>query len=278
MAASGRAALDPRARPPGRLDARADRRLPRGRGDQPGHAVHAHLRPVGLDHVGPRDRAPRPRHRGRPVLEAAADPLHHAVLGLRGRRGALPLADRRPRRRAARVRDDLPGGAPPDRRRLVRRARRGVRRAGAVLELQVRARRGARQLGGAARGARALGVRAPPRRAPRPRALPRPSPERCCGRRSGRSSASTGSGCGSPSRGCARRLVVLGALVPALWFLPEWWGSGDPFRAGRAREQPEPGQRRVRRAPGARAGQPLPQGRDRAGEGRASSSASSTPS
>ena len=37
------------------------------------------------------------------------------------------------------------------------------------------------------------------------------------------------------------RLVVLGALVPALWFLPEWWGSGDPFRAGSRANSPNPG-------------------------------------
>ena len=37
------------------------------------------------------------------------------------------------------------------------------------------------------------------------------------------------------------RLVVLGALVPALWFLPEWWGSGDPFRAGARANNPNPG-------------------------------------
>ena len=120
-------------------------------------------------------------------------------------------------------------------------ARRRVRGAGPVLELQVRARRRARQLRGAARGARALGVRAPPRRAPRPRSLPRPSPARCCGRRSGRSSGSTGSGSGSPSRALRARLVVLAALVPALWFLPEWWGSGDPFRAGARANNPNPG-------------------------------------
>jgi hypothetical protein len=26
------------------------------------------------------------------------------------------------------------------------------------------------------------------------------------------------------------RLVAFAALIPALWFLPEWWGSGDPLR------------------------------------------------
>jgi hypothetical protein len=37
------------------------------------------------------------------------------------------------------------------------------------------------------------------------------------------------------------RLLVLGALVPALWFLPEWWGSGNPFRAGSRASNPNPG-------------------------------------
>jgi hypothetical protein len=37
------------------------------------------------------------------------------------------------------------------------------------------------------------------------------------------------------------RMAVLGALVPALWFLPEWWGSGDPFRAGARANNPNPG-------------------------------------
>jgi hypothetical protein len=37
------------------------------------------------------------------------------------------------------------------------------------------------------------------------------------------------------------RLIVLGALIPALWFLPEWWGSGNPFRAGSRANNPNPG-------------------------------------
>ena len=37
------------------------------------------------------------------------------------------------------------------------------------------------------------------------------------------------------------RMIVLGALIPALWFLPEWWGSGDPFRAGSRANNPNPG-------------------------------------
>jgi hypothetical protein len=37
------------------------------------------------------------------------------------------------------------------------------------------------------------------------------------------------------------RMVALGALIPALWFLPEWWGSNDPFRAGARANAPNPG-------------------------------------
>jgi hypothetical protein len=37
------------------------------------------------------------------------------------------------------------------------------------------------------------------------------------------------------------RLVFFALLIPALWFLPEWWGSGDPFRAGTRANNPNPG-------------------------------------
>jgi hypothetical protein len=37
------------------------------------------------------------------------------------------------------------------------------------------------------------------------------------------------------------RMVGFAALIPALWFLPEWWGSGDPFRAGERANAPNPG-------------------------------------
>jgi hypothetical protein len=37
------------------------------------------------------------------------------------------------------------------------------------------------------------------------------------------------------------RMVLLAPIVPALWFLPEWWGSGDPFRAGVRANTPNPG-------------------------------------
>jgi hypothetical protein len=34
-----------------------------------------------------------------------------------------------------------------------------------------------------------------------------------------------------------RLALGLGALLPALWFLPEWWGSGDPWRSARLARQ-----------------------------------------
>src|ERR671923_1853948 len=37
------------------------------------------------------------------------------------------------------------------------------------------------------------------------------------------------------------RMVAFAALIPALWFLPEWWGSGDPFHAGERANAPNPG-------------------------------------
>jgi hypothetical protein len=37
------------------------------------------------------------------------------------------------------------------------------------------------------------------------------------------------------------RMIGFGVLIPALWFLPEWWGSGDPFRAGSRANAPNPG-------------------------------------
>jgi hypothetical protein len=41
----------------------------------------------------------------------------------------------------------------------------------------------------------------------------------------------------------ARALVAAGfASLPVLWFLPEWWGSGDPLRAMTRAQEPVPGQ------------------------------------
>jgi hypothetical protein len=38
-----------------------------------------------------------------------------------------------------------------------------------------------------------------------------------------------------------KQLVAFAVLVPAVWFLPEWWGSGDPLRAGSRANAPNPG-------------------------------------
>ena len=125
--------------------------------------------------------------------------------------------------------------------RHLRGARRRLRRAGAVREQQVRARRRARQLGAAARRASPVGVRAPPRRPPRPRALPRRRGRAAAARGVAVPRRSTASGCGSPSRACGCGWSCFAVLIPALWFLPEWWGSGDPFRAGARANAPNPG-------------------------------------
>ena len=37
------------------------------------------------------------------------------------------------------------------------------------------------------------------------------------------------------------RMVAFAAVIPALWFLPEWWGSGEPFRAGSRANAPNEG-------------------------------------
>ena len=235
----------------------------------PGHAVHADLRPVGLDHVGPRDRAPRPGHRRAARPGSRCRSLFTTPFSLFGRRrGALPLADRRPRGRPARRRRWPSGsragssaaagtGCSPasfaalalfSSFKFVRDAALGNSEALlAALVLWAFE----RHLDGRRDHALYLGVAARAA-APRGVAVPRPLRPLALVRRAA----------------AALRLVVLGALVPALWFLPEWWGSGDPLRAGAPRQQPEPGQRRLRRPPGARAAQPLPQGRDRARQGR----------
>ncbi|HEV7847059.1 MAG TPA: hypothetical protein VGO83_12455 [Thermoleophilaceae bacterium] len=38
-----------------------------------------------------------------------------------------------------------------------------------------------------------------------------------------------------------KRLIAFAVLVPACWFLPEWWGANDPFRAGSRANAPNPG-------------------------------------
>jgi hypothetical protein len=37
------------------------------------------------------------------------------------------------------------------------------------------------------------------------------------------------------------RLVIFAVLIPVCWFAPEWWGSGDPLRAGARANAPNPG-------------------------------------
>ena len=37
------------------------------------------------------------------------------------------------------------------------------------------------------------------------------------------------------------RLALFALLIPVCWFLPEWWGSGDPLRAGARANAPNPG-------------------------------------
>ncbi len=37
------------------------------------------------------------------------------------------------------------------------------------------------------------------------------------------------------------RLVAFAVFVPACWILPEWWGAGDPLRAGSRANAPNPG-------------------------------------
>src|SRR3954451_14309664 len=95
-----------------RLCAASRRADPRGRprGDRRPDAVAAQrpdLRPVVVDHLGPRDRPPGSRDHRRAVVEAAAGRLHHRLLGLR-LGGARPVARRRPGRRDRRRPADLP--------------------------------------------------------------------------------------------------------------------------------------------------------------------------
>ena len=139
----------------------AGARLPRPRGAVAARPVRADLRPVGVDHLGPPDHGARPQHHQRPVVEAAADPLHDAVRAVRRRRRAQPVAADLARRRAAGDRDGLPA------RLAARRPRRGRhRRRLAAARRRVRAQLRPRQLRGPARRGLPVGDRAPPRRPP----------------------------------------------------------------------------------------------------------------
>ena len=64
--------------PPPRPVEAARARLPRARRAVAARPVEPDLRPVGVDHLGPRGRPARPQHGQRPVVEAAAGALHDA--------------------------------------------------------------------------------------------------------------------------------------------------------------------------------------------------------
>ena len=214
--------------------------LPRDRGRHTPVAVDPHLRPVGMDSLGPRDHPVRPGNRGRPFVEAVPDPVHHAVRALRRRPRSLSVAVGRARRRAVRLRDGLPHRQPARRRPHLWGARGRVRLRGAVREQQVRARRGARQLGADARGGRAVGVRAPPRRPPRSRPLPRRGGGAAAARgvalpRALRPLAVVRRTAPAVAHGRLRRADPV-AVVPARVV-----GRGRSVPRGRARQRSEPG-------------------------------------
>ena len=124
------------------------------------------VRPVGVDHLGPRGRAPRPRDHDRPELEAAAGHLHDAVQPRGRRRRAAAVARRGAGGRHPRVRDGLPARQAPG------RAGRGADRRGlADPRRRVHPQLLPRQLRGHPRRALPVGDRAPPRRPP-PRRVP----------------------------------------------------------------------------------------------------------
>ena len=131
--------------------------------------VEPDLRPVGVDHLGPRDRPLRPHDHERPVVEAAARVLHDGVRARGRRRRAQPVAGDRARRRLPRHRDGVPA------RLAARRPLGGCDRRGlAVPRRRLHPHVLARQLRGHPRRALPVGGRAPPRRAPRRRVPARP--------------------------------------------------------------------------------------------------------
>ena len=99
---------------PGRRRARApwrcSARLPRAGGAVAADALHPDLRPVGVDHLGPRDRRTSTSSTVEgPVVEAAAGLLHHAVLA-RSATGRRPSCGSSSRARAASSRSRWPTG------------------------------------------------------------------------------------------------------------------------------------------------------------------------
>ena len=186
--------------------------------------VGADLRPVGVDHLGPRDRAPRPRHGQRPVVEAAAGALHDAVL-------ASPATTRRP---ACGWSSRAPAACSRSRWRTGSARGSAGRPPGVIAARRAAARRRATSATSCAATPRACSSRSACGRssATSTAAAATPScsasPPRCCGRRCGRSSASTGSGWRwIERRGRARCSSARGfAACGVLWFVPEYLGLG----------------------------------------------------
>ena len=206
------------------------------------------LRPVGVDHLGPRDPPPRPRRRSRArrgsrcrccsrrrsPCSAAWRPTCGSFVARAGALAGVYFAFRLGRRL---------GG--------LRRRRR--RRGAATRSRRGRAQRGDGQLRGPARRARA----SPPStatstaaRAPRSllalgAALLRPEVWPFVGLYGAVAAVRA-------SRAC-RKLVVAGFVaLPVLWLAPEWWGSGDPLRAAHRAQNPRAEQPGLRRRPGPR--------------------------
>ena len=202
-------------------------------------AQRADLRPVGVDHLGPRGRAPRPLDRRRAVVEAAAGAVHGAVLAVRRRR-ARPVAGRS-RAPAACSRWRWHSGS-----RAGSPAGAGASAPALVAALALVTSTGfirdgvARQLRGPAAGLRAVGGRQPPRRAARAGVRAR---SRCAALLRPESWPFLAAyGLWLAWRDPRMRKLVVGAgvLVLALWFLPELWGSGELLRAAERANNPDP--------------------------------------
>ena len=168
--------------------AAAARRLPRAGRALAAAPVGPDVRPVGVDHLGSRGRAPGPRDHDRAELEAAAGDLHDAVQPRGRRRRAAAVARRGARGRHPRVRDGVPAGQAS--RRPGRRADRGGL---ADPRRRVHPQLLPRQLRGHPGRASACGRSSATSTAAAATPSCSASPPRCCAPRCGRSSRSTAS-------------------------------------------------------------------------------------
>ena len=235
-----RAAGARRPGPPGRA-ARA--RLPRARRALAARPVDADLRPVGVDHLGPRGRCTStssttdgPSWKPLPILFTAPFSLRRrrrrrrSCGSLVARAGGL-LAIAMAYRLAARLAGPVAGAI------AGRRAAAGRR-----VHPQLRA----RQLGGPARRVLPAGARAPPRRAPA-RRVPARLPRRAAAPRGVAAvgplralAASRSSGAGGRRGARSRSSAAPGVLTLVVWFVPEYLGSGSLLRAAERARQPNP--------------------------------------